>query len=281
MKQLICEMCGGSDLIKQDGVFVCQHCGTKYSVEEAKKMMLEGTVQVEGNISIQGPVKVVNSQFESKFQMAKMWENKFFSDGPKSVEYGNLKGYDAVLRYYDDAVDAGGACESKLWVAVSEFYVKGNIAEFKDGGRFLKTRKGFVEDYTMAIDKAIDLCDSDEQKQMLLKTKNDTIAYLDKELLNYKEKGNSGGCYVATCVYGSYSCPQVWTLRRYRDNILASTWYGRAFIHTYYAISPTIVKWFGNTQWFKKFWKNKLDKMVAKLQANGVEDTPYQDKVWE
>lgn len=279
MKQLICEMCGGSDLIKQDGVFVCQHCGTKYSVEEAKKMMLEGTVQVEGNISIQGPVKVVNAQFESKFQIAKMWENKFFSDGPKSVEYGNLKGYDAVLRYYDDAVDAGGACESKLWVAVSEFYVKGNIAGLKDGSRFLKTRKGFVEGYTMAIDKAIDLCDSDEQKQMLLKTKNDTIAYLDKELLNYKEKGNSG-CYVATCVYGSYDCPQVWTLRRYRDKTLASTWYGRVFIHIYYAISPTIVKYFGNTQWFKNFWKSKLNKMVSNLRAKGMEDTPYQDKEW-
>ena len=28
------------------------------------------------------------------------------------------------------------------------------------------------------------------------------------------------GCYVATCVYGSYDCPQVWTLRRYRDDVL-------------------------------------------------------------
>ena len=47
MKQLTCEMCGSTDLMKQDGVFVCQSCGTKYSVEEAKKMMVEGTVQVE------------------------------------------------------------------------------------------------------------------------------------------------------------------------------------------------------------------------------------------
>ena len=90
----------------------------------------------------------------------------------------------------------------------------------------------------------------------------------------------SGGCYVATCVYGSYDCPQVWTLRRYRDTTLASTWYGRAFIHTYYAISPTVVKWFGNTQWFKKLGKNKLDKMVSNLRSNGVDDTPYQDKDW-
>lgn len=88
------------------------------------------------------------------------------------------------------------------------------------------------------------------------------------------------GCYVATCVYGSYDCPEVWTLRRYRDNMLASTWYGRAFIHTYYAISPTLVKWFGKTKWFKKMWKGKLDRMVAKLQAEGVENTPYNDKPW-
>lgn len=39
MKQLICEMCGSADLVKQEGVFVCQECGCKYSVEEAKKMM--------------------------------------------------------------------------------------------------------------------------------------------------------------------------------------------------------------------------------------------------
>ena len=41
MKQLTCEMCGGTDLLKQDGVFVCQSCGTKYSVEEAKKLMVD------------------------------------------------------------------------------------------------------------------------------------------------------------------------------------------------------------------------------------------------
>ena len=82
---------------------------------------------------------------------------------------------------------------------------------------------------------------------------------------------------MATAVYGSYDCPQVWTLRRYRDSVLAKTWYGRAFIRTYYAISPTLVKWFGQSRWFVGFWKGKLDKMVAKLQANGFLSTPYED----
>ena len=52
MKQLACEMCGATDLIKNDGVFVCQYCGAKYSVEEAKRMMIEGTVNVQGTVKI-------------------------------------------------------------------------------------------------------------------------------------------------------------------------------------------------------------------------------------
>lgn len=89
-----------------------------------------------------------------------------------------------------------------------------------------------------------------------------------------------GGCYVATCVYGSYDCPEVWTLRRYRDDTLASTWYGRAFIRLYYAVSPTLVKWFGHTAWFKKMWRGTLDRMVKRLGEQGVENTPYVDKEW-
>jgi hypothetical protein len=94
-------------------------------------------------------------------------------------------------------------------------------------------------------------------------------------------KASSGGCYVATCVYGSYDCPEVWTLRRYRDDTLGKSFFGRMFIRTYYAISPTIVKWFGKTDWFKKFWKGKLDRLVKKLQSEGVESTPYKDKSWK
>lgn len=89
-----------------------------------------------------------------------------------------------------------------------------------------------------------------------------------------------GGCYVATAVYGSYDCPQVWVLRRYRDYTLAETWYGRALIHTYYAISPTLVKYMGNTRWFKKMCKWPLDCMVENLRNNGVLDTKYKDRVW-
>ncbi|MCC8153865.1 MAG: TFIIB-type zinc finger domain-containing protein [Tannerellaceae bacterium] len=60
MKKLVCEMCGSTELIKQDGVFVCQSCGCKYSVEEARKMMVEGTVEVTGTVKVDDTSKVDN-----------------------------------------------------------------------------------------------------------------------------------------------------------------------------------------------------------------------------
>ena len=56
MKQLVCEMCGSTDLLKEEGVFVCQSCGCKYSVEEAKKMMVE----VEGAVTVQNAAQLDN-----------------------------------------------------------------------------------------------------------------------------------------------------------------------------------------------------------------------------
>lgn len=104
------------------------------------------------------------------------------------------------------------------------------------------------------------------------------LEYYDDGHREVQTHEDRSGCYVATAVYGSYNCPEVWALRRFRDNILHETWYGRAFIQTYYAISPTLVKWFGETSWFKKLWRRPLDKLVTKLKCKGVEDTPYSDK---
>lgn len=91
------------------------------------------------------------------------------------------------------------------------------------------------------------------------------------------EKAKKQGCYIATCVYGSYNCPPVWALRRYRDNTLAKTWRGRLFIRCYYATSPILVKLFGEMECFKSMWRRILNIIVAKLQASGVESTPYCD----
>ena len=93
----------------------------------------------------------------------------------------------------------------------------------------------------------------------------------------YTQPRSKQGCYVATCVYGSYDCSPVWVLRRYRDSILSKTKIGRAFISVYYFCSPWLVKVFGEQLWFVRTCRAILDSVVNKLQAQGFENTPYQD----
>ncbi len=94
----------------------------------------------------------------------------------------------------------------------------------------------------------------------------------------YQHHRDSDGCYIATCVYGSYDTPEVWTLRRFRDRYLRTRFWGRAFIRIYYAISPKLVAIFGNTSWFRRFWYKRLNGLVAGLHERGYDDSPYEDR---
>ena len=359
MKQLTCEMCGSTDLMKQDGVFVCQTCGMKYSVEEAKKMMIEGTVDV------QGTVKVDNSAFVEKYlanaRRAKQkedWEEteKYYNmveqNDPTNIEaifyssYGKAKRSltendiykrQAVFKVLQNCVSIiddnysmdkedsekeiieqittdiiGMACSDyvytewkdqygtvtrtnkneteALFISLSDEYAKSlkNIIEKYNPEDRCKVKYLFLEvirvyefqrDHMGLNAQSKNLCNR-QIVDMHIQIKEFDPDHVVPTFEEVPQATSSGGCYVATCVYGSYDCPQVWTLRRYRDDTLGATWYGRLFIRTYYAISPTLVKWFGNTDWFKKLWKGKLDRMVAKLQSEGVENTPYEDKNW-
>lgn len=61
MKQLSCELCGGNELRKEDGVYKCLNCGTSYTLEEAKKMFIDGVVDIKGT------VKVDNTEIIDKY----------------------------------------------------------------------------------------------------------------------------------------------------------------------------------------------------------------------
>lgn len=96
--------------------------------------------------------------------------------------------------------------------------------------------------------------------------------------VNFSSKTDKGGCYIATAVYGSYDCAEVWTLRRFRDDYLSKRTWGRCFIKTYYCISPKLVELFGDSKIFTKIFKKLLDKMVERLNGQGIENTYYEDQ---
>lgn len=142
-----------------------------------------------------------------------------------------------------------------------EFFWRGSSIHL---GKWVSVRGGGIEDFTVPFNTEVE----------------DIQAEIDRACKEWVAKFASaprGACYIATAVYGSYDCPEVWTLRRFRDNTLDKTWYGRMFIKCYYAVSPVLVELFGNTSWFRRMWKAPLDRIVMKLQSKGVQDTPYDD----
>lgn len=325
MTAMVCEICGSNDIVKQDGYFVCQHCGTKYTVEEARKMMIEGTVDVSGST-----VKVdTKKQLDNLYQVARRavddcnnesmqkYYEMILVEDPNSWEAQFFSVYARVAQCKIGEIENACVILSNCFINVVKLLNCSDLSD-ESKGAMLKLIGNKCSDLAhLMLDGIWSLYEPNgyynnpdyfAQKvqsiqEMLNQLEKATKNYLDYGVsidLNkaygyvigiaqgfqeaaderYKKEKAKKGCYVATAVYGSYDCPQVWTLRRFRDNTLAETWYGRAFIYTYYAISPTLVKWFGKTQWFKNMWKPTLDKMVERLNEQGVEATPYNDRNW-
>lgn len=349
MKALTCEMCGSTDLLKKDGVFVCQYCGCKYSVEEAKKMMIEGKVDVSGST-----IKVDTSkELSNLYELARRakdnddcenaqkyyeqivikdpssWEANFYTVyfqaanctireiGASSIKVSNsaktvfnlikenVTDPDEQRKVVNEVAIRMVAISSLMFDSYKKYYEGiGSDIQYEftqayanncSAARDIAYSAGnyIVEVFGDTYGDIAAVCwmlgvkqhnilnhvfDNKSTNAQIIDSYNEKIKKYDPSY--QAPETYTGGCYVATAVYGSYDCPQVWTLRRYRDYTLSKTWYGRTFVHIYYKVSPTIVKWFGDTKWFKKMWKGKLDKMVSNLNAKGVKNTPYIDKRW-
>ena len=304
LKALTCEMCGSTDMIKQNGVFVCQSCGTKYSLEEAKKMMIAGTVNVAGTVTVDNSAFVQKSLDNARRALGKDdWEEveKYYNiverESPKCIEavffssfgkamysltdqeyYKRQQKFDVLIKsisvindYYEETTENKEVVLRKICDAVIHMYSVQFVYDANNWGGV--GSKSWTEKLFGTVKDAVIV----ELKQIQEIHKNEK--YL-QELINKLSNISSGGCYIATAVYGSYDCPEVWTLRRFRDYTLGATWYGRTFVKLYYLVSPTIVKYFGQTKLFQTFWRKRLDKFVERLHTQGVSEKPYVDKNW-
>lgn len=348
MQKMICELCGGNEFVKDGDFFVCQSCGTKYTLEDAR-ILLKGSIDVSGST-----VKIDStSELENLYTVARRakndgntetaakyydmilakdpssWEASFYSTyyqsmnckigeiGLAAIRVSNCE--ESVLNLIYDSV----LSEEELKKAVNEVATQSILIAdmlfnaYKDYYDSIdyQIQSNYIQDYAnncaacrnilyVCGDKIVEIFGDKfgdiaaecwkigiKQHNILngvfndkkgnadvIKSYNEKISKYDSSYQAPITNMQSDGCYIATCVYGSYDCPQVWVLRRFRDYTLDETWRGRLFIKCYYAISPTLVKWFGKTTWFKHSWKFFLDRFVNHLKENGTEDTPYRDK---
>ena len=83
-----------------------------------------------------------------------------------------------------------------------------------------------------------------------------------RRISNTQNNYTSGGCYIATMVYGDYEHPQVLVLREFRDNFLAHYLLGRVFIRFYYKYSPSWVEALEHNKMINKSIKKALNAFI-------------------
>lgn len=163
----------------------------------------------------------------------------------------------------------GSYLASFLYTAGDEFYdFHNNVAETANVAVSL-WKQGIYFHLTI-----VRLVRDEKPHYIVMREVEEKIKKLDKE---YSLPERRGACYIATAVYGSYDCPPVWTLRRYRDFYLKKTLVGRSFIRFYYAISPSLVSIFGNSTLIHQWTKKLLNQFVNYLNKKGISSKYYRD----
>ncbi|MBQ6702509.1 MAG: TFIIB-type zinc finger domain-containing protein [Clostridia bacterium] len=87
MKSFVCEMCGGNDIEKADGMYVCKSCGTKFTPEEAKKLLVEVTVKQDNSGKIETLLSAAQKARESQnWKSAEVYYQDLFAEDPDNWE---------------------------------------------------------------------------------------------------------------------------------------------------------------------------------------------------
>ena len=80
-----------------------------------------------------------------------------------------------------------------------------------------------------------------------------------------RAKAPKSGCFIATAVYGDHDHAQVLALRQFRDRNLMPHLLGRAFVRTYYRVSPPLADWLRGQPRLSSAIRWALDRVVALL----------------
>jgi len=124
---------------------------------------------------------------------------------------------------------------------------------FEAGIEYKKKQVELLDTFLKAINSEI----HEEKKRKIYNLRNDIISEISNLDSSYTptEAPKSGGCFIASEIYGSYSHPKVLILREFRDDYLSKSKFGREFISIYYKHSPSIAL---------KISKMKISKTILK-----------------
>lgn len=237
----ICSSCGGQiqvDDVDLNGFCTCGFCGTPHKVIDVitvdglptvKSLLMNAELLMrDGNA--EKAVSVYNEVLMIKPNCHEAWWGLYLCN----------RYFDSYYNYQDKYGNSGPHTKAAMMNATLEKYAYRAI-------EYAPTAQ--KEIYNNAIQSEVDY-----------------INQVNSGAYDKRTKTGTAGCYIATAVYGSYSCREVVALRRYRDDFLAKHMLGRAFIKCYYAVSPTLARLIRPDSALGKRIRKLLDKKVEKLE---------------
>lgn len=220
-------------------------------------------------------LKKNNTLYQQLLKFALM---QYFING-NEVLSGEILNFESLQNYLDVPSENIASIDEKKLICFNDFLVEINEEKIsnacdlilikKDVEKYFNKKNGQSVTYYLYLDEE-NIINFNYSKENL-----DLENYLKNK--DFQFNLIKGGCYIASCVYGSYNSREVWILRRFRDQKLAHNIFGCIFIKIYYWLSPLLLKFFSRQKWFNSLNRKMLDKLVNKLKKKGYSSSPYKD----
>lgn len=245
LKSAVCPNCGGRLELNPDlEKGICVYCGSEIIVADAIRKF-KG--EIDGIATVKKSLMRAEQLMEDGDAdgAMKVYRHVIESDPHNAEAFFGMYICETVVAEYYSKLNAG---MERCWL---DYYNSISEAEEKYAKRAIQyADSAHKEIYSKLINER----HSDAERR---------IHELDE---HSKNSGCLGGCYIATAVYGSYQAPEVLILRKYRDEVLSNSLVGRAFIKSYYFLSPPVAKWLKNAGAINRIVRIYLDKFVGQLE---------------
>lgn len=93
-------------------------------------------------------------------------------------------------------------------------------------------------------------------------TESEKLATMNDNFASVKTSVDREACFIATAAYGSYMAPEVKSLRKFRDEVLLQTNWGRELVSFYYEVSPPLANFIASNETLKQITRWVLTPLV-------------------
>ena len=102
MNAIVCELCGSNEITRrEDGMYQCDHCGTKYTLEAARQLLNGDAVKIDRSAEVENLLKRAREfNIDGDYKRAYEYAERVLdidADNEEAKEISDLNAYDVML----------------------------------------------------------------------------------------------------------------------------------------------------------------------------------------